>query len=58
MPCTSRGNAREDIFDEDGDRKTLLEILGKAVTRFTWLCHAYRLMDNHQPGLLGARKQR
>ena len=26
---TSRGNARRDIFDEDGDRKAFLEILGK-----------------------------
>ena len=44
---TSRGNAREDIFDEDGDRKAFLEILGKVVNRFNWLCHAYCLMDNH-----------
>jgi len=26
---TSRGNARENIFEEDGDRKAFLEILGK-----------------------------
>jgi putative transposase len=44
---TSRGNAREDIFDGDGDRKAFLEILGKVVNRFNWLCHAYCLMDNH-----------
>jgi REP element-mobilizing transposase RayT len=44
---TSRGNAREEIFDEDGDRKAFLEILGKVVYRFNWLCHAYCLMDNH-----------
>jgi len=44
---TSRGNAREEIFDEDGDRKAFLEILGKVVDRFNWLCHAYCLMDNH-----------
>jgi putative transposase len=31
---TSRGNAREDIFDEDGDRRVFLEILGKVVDRF------------------------
>jgi REP element-mobilizing transposase RayT len=44
---TSRGNAREDIFDDDADRHTFLECLGKAVQRFHWLCHAYCLMDNH-----------
>ncbi|MBI2358381.1 MAG: transposase [Deltaproteobacteria bacterium] len=44
---TSRGNAREDIFDDDADRKTFLEVLGKVVNRFHWLCHAYCLMDNH-----------
>lgn len=44
---TSRGNAREDIFDDDGDRKVFLEVLGKVVNRFNWLCHAYCLMDNH-----------
>jgi REP element-mobilizing transposase RayT len=44
---TSRGNAREDIFDDDADRHTFLECLGKVVTRCHWLCHAYCLMDNH-----------
>jgi REP element-mobilizing transposase RayT len=44
---TSRGNGREDIFDDDGDRKAFLETLGRVVTRFNWLCHAYCLMDNH-----------
>jgi len=44
---TSRGNAREDIFDDDADRKAFLECLGKVVRRFNWLCHAYCLMDNH-----------
>jgi len=44
---TSRGNAREDIFDDDIDRKAFLEILAKVVSRFNWLCHAYCLMNNH-----------
>jgi hypothetical protein len=37
----SRGNAREDIFDEGGDRKTAFEVLRKVVNRFSSLCHAY-----------------
>ncbi len=44
---TSRGNARENIFVADGDRKRFLKILGLVVRRFNWLCHAYCLMDNH-----------
>lgn len=31
---TSRGNAREDNFEEDGDRKAFLETLGKVINRF------------------------
>jgi REP element-mobilizing transposase RayT len=44
---TSRGNARADIFDDDGDRHAFLECLEKVVHRFHWLCHAYCLMSNH-----------
>ena len=44
---TARGNARADIFHEDGDRELFLAVLEKVVRRFNWLCHAYCLMDNH-----------
>jgi putative transposase len=44
---TSRGNARTDIFEDDGDRERFLKILGKVVKRFNWICHAHCLMDNH-----------
>lgn len=44
---TSRGNAREDIFLDDGDRARFLEILGDVVARYGWICHAYCLMTNH-----------
>jgi REP element-mobilizing transposase RayT len=44
---TSRGNARNDIFLDDEDRKSFLSILGAVVGRYQWLCHAYCLMDNH-----------
>ena len=37
---TSRGNAREDIFDEDGDRKAFLEILGEDA-RIVQAVHRY-----------------
>ncbi|HOP41010.1 MAG TPA: transposase [Geobacteraceae bacterium] len=44
---TSRGNARADIFEDEGDRELFLRILGTVVKCFNWLCHAYCLMDNH-----------
>ena len=44
---TSRGNAREDIFFDDEDRKLFLDILASVKERSNWLCHAYCLMDNH-----------
>lgn len=44
---TSRGNARNDIFSSDQDRKEFLSILGRVVVRYNWICHAYCLMDNH-----------
>lgn len=44
---TSRGNARNKIFEDDKDRETFLGVLGSVVKRFNWLCHAYCLMDNH-----------
>ncbi|MCB1887163.1 MAG: transposase [Rhodocyclaceae bacterium] len=44
---TSRGDRREDIYDDDEDRERFLEILGGVVSDFNWVCHAYCLMDNH-----------
>lgn len=44
---TSRGNARQPIYEDDEGRKVFLELLGFIVDRFNWLCHAYCLMDNH-----------
>ncbi len=44
---TSRGNARQRIFLDDGDKQIFLEVLNSVVKRFNWLCHAYCLMDNH-----------
>jgi REP element-mobilizing transposase RayT len=44
---TSRGNAQAAIFADDRVREELLGVLGDAVSRFHWLCHAYCLMDNH-----------
>lgn len=44
---TSRGNARQDIVADDRDRSQFLSLLAHVVDRFSWLCHAYCLMDNH-----------
>ncbi len=44
---TARGNGRQDIYLDDGDRTEFLEILSRAIDRNQWLCHAYSLMTNH-----------
>ncbi len=44
---TSRGDRREPIFEDDGDRLKFLSVLGEVLERFNWLCHAYCLMKNH-----------
>jgi len=44
---TARGNGRQDIYLDDGDRTEFLEILSRAIDRNQWLCHAYCLMTNH-----------
>ena len=44
---TSRGDRRECIYGDDGDRRLFLNVLESAVGRFRWVCHAYCLMDNH-----------
>jgi len=44
---TSRGNLRDKIFYEDGDRERFLEILKRTKERYGYLLHAYALMDNH-----------
>ena len=44
---TARGNRREDIYLDDGDRELFLSILGNVCDRFNWAVHAYCLMTNH-----------
>ena len=44
---TSRGNARQEIFLDDVDRRAFLEVFAEVVNRFGWICHAYCLMPNH-----------
>ncbi|MBF0218148.1 MAG: transposase [Gammaproteobacteria bacterium] len=44
---TSRGDRREDIFEDDDDRLMFLRGLAEVVERYNWLCHAYCLMSNH-----------
>lgn len=44
---TSPGNRREDIFEDDVDRRMFLRTLAEVVKQFNWLCHAYCLMTDH-----------
>ena len=44
---TSRGDRREDIYQDDADRQAWLAVLAKVCKRFNWTVHAYCLMSNH-----------
>lgn len=44
---TSRGNSREAIYLEDGDKELFLGVLVDVRNRFNWRVHAYCLMGNH-----------
>jgi len=43
----SRGDRREPIFLDDGDRQTFLRTLGEACQKTAWQLHAWCLMENH-----------
>lgn len=44
---SSRGNAQQPVFLDDGDCERLLDLLGRTCERFAWRCHAYCVMGNH-----------
>lgn len=44
---TTRGNDQQPIFRDDGDRRSFLRILGKTLSDYNGVCHAYCLMTNH-----------
>lgn len=44
---TSRGDRREDIYRDDGDRKQWLDLLAQVCSRFNWVVHSYCQMTNH-----------
>ena len=43
----SRGDRREDVFRDDGDRSCFLETLEAACNKTGWQVHAYCLLPNH-----------
>ena len=45
--ATSRGDGQDDIYQDDTDRETYLEVLAEVRERFNWSIHAYCLMRNH-----------
>ncbi|MGH8274082.1 MAG: REP-associated tyrosine transposase [Gammaproteobacteria bacterium] len=44
---TSRGDRREDIYEDDNDRADFLSVLGEVCAQCNWVCHACCLMSNH-----------
>ena len=43
----NHGDQREDIFQDDEDRRKFLSTLGEACAKTEWQVHAYCLMRNH-----------
>lgn len=44
---TTRGDRKEDIYEDDEDRALFLKILSNVIDQFNWVCHGYCLMNNH-----------
>ena len=44
---TSRGNARQEIFLDDEDRRSFLYLIGKEMQQQRWRCYSFCLMNNH-----------
>lgn len=44
---TSRGDRRENIYDDSTDKELFSSIFGQVISQFNWICYAYCLMDNH-----------
>ena len=52
---TSRGDRREAVYLDDGDRQEWLEVLATVCHRFSWVVHAYCQMTNHDHVLVETR---
>jgi len=52
---TSRGNARQDMVEDDRDRS---HWLAHVIDRYGWLCHAYCQMGNHYTQAFNHRHER
>lgn len=44
---TARGNRKENIFYSDRDRNVFLDKMNETFVKFSFVCYAYCLMDNH-----------
>ena len=44
---TARGNARQDVYLDDDDRREFLRLLARESEQQRWQCYAYCLMGNH-----------
>jgi len=44
---TSRGNRRDKIFLSNNDKEVFIEKLNETLNKYSFICHAYCLMDNH-----------
>jgi putative transposase len=52
----ARGNRRQVIFGDDGDRRVYLDLLGAVVEKYEWRMLGFCLMDNHVHHLIETPK--
>jgi putative transposase len=45
--ATSRGNGQADIYLDNSDRQTFIDVLMEVCSRMQWMCYDYCLMTNH-----------
>ena len=48
---TSRGDRRDNIYIDDGDREQMLLLLGEVSERFNWVVHSYCLGEQPLPSV-------
>ena len=53
---TARGDRRDDIYENDADRKSFLSLFESVCADHNWVCHAYCLMSNHYHLLVESKR--
>ena len=52
---TSRGDRREAIYEDDGDRARFLELLGEVAGGFNWVMREPGVRSRREPGVRSSK---